>query len=102
MKGSAQIVSIVILVIIILLGMGVYIFLRSSTHQTTNSATTTAEPTLAIQVKDFAPSLPMAQKTTILIELSDSSEVKYIVPTSQVETYIKSLPEGYHVISKSP
>jgi hypothetical protein len=53
-------------------------------------------------VKDFAPGIPMTQKTTILIQSSDSSEEKYIVPTNQVDTYVKQLPPGYHVLSKSP
>lgn len=50
-------------------------------------------------VKDFAPDVPKEQKTTLVIRLADSSTVKYIVPLDQVDTYMKSLPQGARVVS---
>ena len=87
--------------IIAILAMGGFIYYRSvSKPQAAATSAVSAMPTIA--VKDFAPGLPMSQKTTILIQTSDSSELKYIVPANQVSTYIKSLPEGYQVVSQTP
>lgn len=101
MKGSALTTIILVVCVLLILGMGGYIFFRGSNSQTANITTSvSAVPTTA--VKDFAPGLPMEQKTTIIIQTSDSSDIKYIVPKSQVSTYVKSLPEGYHVVSQTP
>ena len=106
MKGSALSVIIIIVAIVAVVGMIGYIAFSNlsksqSATDTKNSASASSGVPQA-QVKDFAPNLPMSQKTTILIELSDSSMVKYIVPTTQVDTYVKNLPPGYHVVSKTP
>lgn len=85
-----------------MVGMGGFIYFKSFTHSSTNSIETTASVTPEMPVKDFAPGLPMSQKTTILIQTSDSSDIKYIIPTDQVETYVKTLPAGYRVVSKTP
>ena len=91
----------------VILGMVAFIYSKSIkfTPQTSALAPTpTAQvptPTLAMEVKDFAPALPMSQKTTIIIRHSDSSESKYIVPTTLIDTYIRSLPPGDEVVSKS-
>ena len=101
MKGSAFGVIILLVCILAILAMGGYIFYRSSNKETSIvTASVSVMPT--ITVKDFAPGLPLSQKTTILIQTSDSSDVKYMVPTDQVSTYVKSLPEGYHVVSQTP
>jgi len=101
MKGSAPVLLLIVAAIVIL-GMVGYLFLRGTNHQSTTASDTNTTVSPAISMKDFAPNLPSNQKTTILIQLSDSSKEKYIVPTSQVDTYVKSLPQGYHVLSKSP
>jgi len=77
-----------------------YIFVIRPKLSSTNSSSRTAAATENIPVKDFAPGTPMDQKTTILIMSNDSSEEKYIVPTTEVDTYVKHLPPGYHVVSK--
>jgi len=101
MKGSAFGIIILLVCILAILAMGGYIFYRSFNNQTTNTAAPiSAMPTIA--VKDFAPGLPMSQKATILIQTSDSSDIKYVVPKDQVSTYVKNLPEGYHVASQMP
>ncbi len=102
-KGSGLSVTIIVIAILAVIGMVGFIFLSSS-HQTlpTSPSTDTSSGTPQATVKDFAPKLPMAQKTTILIELSDSSMVKYIVPKAQATTYVKNLPPGYHVVSQNP
>ena len=106
MKGSALAVVIVIIAIIAVIGMVGFIFLDSSkttqsqSPSVSNNSSSSGVPQAT--VKDFAPNLPMSQKSTIIIELSDSSMVKYIVPKDQVSTYVKSLPPGYHVVSTTP
>ena len=101
MKGSALAISVIILGVFAVIGMLAFIFLHSSSNSQPSADTSAAAATTSAPVKDFDPSLPMSQKTTILIQTSDSSDIKYIVPKDQVNTYVKSLPEGYHVISTS-
>jgi flagellar basal body-associated protein FliL len=101
MKGSAVAVVIIIIAIIAVIGMVGFIFLKNSSNSLPSSSTTNTSTQISpvVPVKDFAPNLPMSQKTTIIIQTSDSSEIKYIVPTDQISTYEKSLPPGYHVVS---
>jgi flagellar basal body-associated protein FliL len=105
MRGSALTIIIIIAAIIAVVGMAGFIFFKSSNvtqipSSTASNTSTAVSP--AVPIKDYAPNLPMSQKTTILIQTSDSSDIKYIVPTTQVSTYVKSLPPGYHVVSPTP
>jgi len=100
MRGFATSLLLIIGIIAVI-GMVAYIVLAKS-HTSSDNVTASAPVTAIVSTKDFAPGLPMSQKTTILIQTNDSSEIKYIVPTSQVDTYSKSLPEGYRVVSKTP
>jgi hypothetical protein len=103
MKGSALSVTIIIIAIIAIIGMAGFIFFKNSiTASPFVASNFSSSGTPQATVKDFAPNLPMSQKTTILIELSDSSMMKYIVPKDQATTYIKNLPPGYHVVSQTP
>ena len=102
MKGSTTLIAIISVAFIVALAMvGYIIFLRPPSESISPSGYTESMAP-KIPIKDFAPDLPASQKTTITIQTSDSSEIKYIVPTTQVDTYVKKLPPGYHVISKSP
>jgi len=101
MKGSSGVIVLLLIVFLVIAGMVGYIFfIKPQITQSTSNNSQTAQPTIA--EKDFAPGVPMSQKTTILIQSSDSSEIKYIVPTNQVDIYVKQLPSGYHVVSKTP
>ena len=102
MKGSTTTIVIIIVCVIAVIGMIGYLFLGNTSSRTTTSSASSPQPTITIPIKDFAPNLPMSQKTTILIQTSDSSDIKYIVPKGQVDTYVKNLPEGYQVVSKTP
>jgi hypothetical protein len=104
MKGSSSTIVIGIVVIIAVVSMLGFIFFDHSGNSEPSAASTNSSAQISptIPVKDFAPNLPMNQKTTILIQTSDSSNEKYIVPTDQISTYVKSLPEGYRVVSQSP
>jgi hypothetical protein len=100
-KGSVLIP--VIIVILILLGIAAYFIIPQykSTSSQPSQTTTSATPTSPIT--DFAPNfLPADQKSTIVIRTSDSSTVTYLVAKDQVETFIKKLPAGDEVVSKSP
>lgn len=97
-SGSTTTKVIIVITVLVVIGMVGFILLGGSVH--TSQSSSSATP--AIPVKDFAPNVPMSQKTTILIQTSDSSDIKYIVPTDQVATYVKSLPQGYRVVSKTP
>ena len=100
MKGSAAIILLIVGILVVL-GMLAYIFVLRPQLSNTDSSAGTSTATVSIPVKDFAPGTPMSQKTTILIMSNDSSEEKYIVPTNEVDTYVKQLPPGYHVVSKT-
>jgi len=102
MKGSTTTIVIIIVCAIAVAGMITYLFLGNISSRTTAPFAPSPQPSIAIPVKDFAPNLPMSKKTTILIQTSDSSDIKYIVPTDEVDTYVKNLPEGYRVVSKTP
>lgn len=100
-RGSAKFP--IIFLGLLALGMLAYIIYKSlspntpppkTLQETQNVIVSESQPT-----KDFAPSLRKSQKSMILIRLSDSSTMKYIVPTEQVKTYIKNLPQGYTVVS---
>ena len=52
-------------------------------------------------VLDLSGGVPDSQKTTVVIQQSDSSLEKVILPTAAVDAYIKGLPEGTKVISKT-
>jgi flagellar basal body-associated protein FliL len=101
-KGSAATMIIVIICAIAVIGMIAYLYLGNASSGTTASSDSSSQPTITVPVKDFAPNVPMSKKTTILIQTSDSSDIKYIVPTDEVDTYVKNLPEGYQVVSKTP
>jgi hypothetical protein len=102
MKGSVATIVIVIVCVIALIGMGAYLYFGGTSSTQTTTQNSSMQPSPTIPVKDYAPGLSMSQKTTILIQTSDSSDIKYIVPTSQVSTYVKSLPPGYKVVSERP
>lgn len=102
MKGSIGIILLIICLVAII-GMLGYIFFLGKPGKVTSLPTNSAQlqPTQTIPVKDFAPGMPAGQKTSILIQTDDSSDEKYIVPTNQVSVYVKSLPQGDHVISET-
>lgn len=105
MKGSAAVIALVVIVLLVACGMLAFIFIKpqsSASNTTVSSSVESSAGQPSIPVKDFAPNLPMTQKTTVIIMSNDSSEEKYIVPANQVDTYIKQLPPGYHVVSKNP
>lgn len=107
MKGFALTAIIIFVGFIAVLSMVGFIFLKSSgtptkPSSTANQSMQTTQVSPQVPVKDFAPNMSMSQKTTVVIQTSDSSDIKYIVPKNQVATYVKSLPPGYHVVSQSP
>jgi flagellar basal body-associated protein FliL len=103
MKGSVGIILLVVCLVMVI-GMLSYIFFVKPHSLTVASPAATASSlqiTPTIPVKNFASGTPDNLKTVILIQTDDSSDEKYIVPTSQIDFYVKSLPEGDHVISKT-
>ena len=99
MRGAAWVI-ILVCVCIIAIGMLGFIFFVSSNHNSAASSDASAAISPTIPVKDFAPNLPITQKTTVMIQHSDSSFEKYVIPTNEVDMIVKNLPEGDHVVSK--
>ncbi len=102
MKGSKRNVTLVLIGIFVFVGMLGYIFFGNAKQIRSNAPSPAVSQSPTIAVKDFAPKVPLSQKTTLLIQRSDSSRVKYLVPTDEVSIFIKSLPQGSHVISQLP
>lgn len=100
MKGSAGVIILVVCLLAIS-GMLAYIFLIKPATPVGNSPASLAQVSPTVPIKNFAPSLSASQTTSILIQTDDSSDEKYIVPTKQVSVYVKSLPQGDHVISET-
>ena len=98
-KGSA-VIPIIIIVCLLLVVAGYFVVTKvlPKTSQTSQDVPT-AQPTSP--VTDFAPNIPMNQKTTVLIRQSDSSTITYIIPNDQVDGFIKKLPEGNVVVSQT-
>jgi uncharacterized alpha/beta hydrolase family protein len=91
----------IVVIVLILLMVGVIVWLslsHKSTQQTTEQ--TTNQPD--IKVTDYSQGVPTNQKTVIVVEHSDSSFEKIIVPSSNVETFVKTLPEGDKVAGTTP
>lgn len=79
-----------------------------STKKTAPIAATTTEQTTndtqgkyVEHVLDLSAGVPNSQKATVVIQQSDSSMEKVILPTAAVDAYIKGLPGGVKVISKT-
>jgi len=90
----------IIIVCLVLLVVGFFVvtnILPKGIH--VSQTVPTAQPTSP--VTDFAPNIPMNQKTTVLIRQSDSSTITYIIPNAQVDSFIQKLPEGDVVVSKT-
>lgn len=104
MKGSGLTILLIIVGSTIVIGMVCFIVFKDTEKANVSSVKTDSatQNSPAIPVKDYAPNIPMSQKTIILIQTSDSSDIKYIVPANQVATYVKSLPPGYHVVTNQP
>src|SRR5579862_2727929 len=102
MKGSAAVTITIVIFLFVVIGMLGYILFVMPPTTNINPAVNSTNAMPTIPVKDFAPNIPMSQKTTIIIMSNDSSEEKYIVPVNQVDTYVKQLPPGFHVVSKTP
>ena len=92
-------IAITLVIILLLLGGGIFVFLNLS-HSPSSSVTQTAvEPTPT--PIDLAPSVPLNKKTTIVIRKDDSSTDTYLVPNSEVDSFIHSMPTGSTVVSQS-
>ncbi len=76
-----------------------FIFTKSASPPIPSKDSSTISPTA--EVTDFAPDLPLDQKTTVVIRHSDSSATTYLIPDDQVETFTSKLPEGDVVASKT-
>lgn len=99
LRGSVAVPIIVILGLLILV-VG-YFVVTNVIAKNSGSSVNTPYATPTSPITDFAPSIPLNQKTTIVVRQSDSSTVTYLVPTAQVESFIQKLPEGEAVVSKT-
>ena len=83
--------------ILLVVGGSLFFIMRSHLH-----ASFSAQATQIPQIKtvDFSPDVPLAQKTSLLIEKNDSSMEKVLIQKDLVQGYIQSLPHGYRVVSQ--
>lgn len=69
---------------------------------TTQATTQDTQGKFVEHTLDLSEGIPNSQKAVVVIEQSDSSMEKVILPTSSVDAYIKGLPEGARFISQTP
>lgn len=91
----------VVILIFLLIGFGAFFFFFRIRSHKLSSPPISPTPS-SVNTLDMAPSLPMREKTTLLLRLNDSSEEKVILPTVGVQGYLSHLPSGVQVLSQSP
>ena len=94
-----KISSVVIVLTVFMIGGIVWLSLAHRSSQQTTAQTSNQPDS---KVTDYAQGVPANQRTTIVVEHSDSSFEKIIVPSSNVETFVKTLPEGDKVAGTTP
>jgi hypothetical protein len=102
---SVAILGIMAILIVGMIGGIIFMSLRSPSPQAAVTKTSNAMPTEETYLQhtlDLSAGVADAQKTIIIIQQSDSSREKVILPTTSVDAYIQGLPEGTKVISQSP
>ena len=99
-KGGME-VLVGIVVLIFLMGVGIFLVSTHGTEKKQSIAdTTTNRPD--VKVTDYAQGSPQSQKTAVLVEHSDSTFEKFIMLNTMVDDYVKHLPPGEKVVSKTP
>lgn len=108
MKSSKGFSSIVILGVICILIIGmiggiIWMSFQKSTPQAAKIqlASPTQIPSFIEKTLDLSNGVADSQKTVIIIQQSDSSREKVILPTSSVQAYLTGLPMGTKVISQA-
>jgi len=94
-----KIFIVVIVLTLVMVGAIVWLSVSHKSSQQ-SSAQTTNQPD--IKVTDYSQGVPANQKTVIIVEHSDSSFEKIIVPSSNVDTFVKTLPAGDKVAGTTP
>lgn len=97
--SSVALIVAIVVILVIFLSIAVIAISHRSATPTIAPAQNTGQP--SEKVTDMAPAVPNTQKTAIVVQHSDSSFEKFLVPNAAVEGYIKSLPEGDKVVSKT-
>lgn len=103
-RGNVILWIIIIIVILLILGVGGYYALKSSSANQTATAAKQSEDNGIPQAKidDMAPNIPRSQKTEIMTMQPDSTYEEFLVPNTNVDTFIKTLPKDVTVVSKKP
>ena len=98
-KGNITVyITLIIIVLLIIAG----IFWVNSRNSIKQPDTTQQTNQPQIKVTDYSGGIPQNQKTAVLIEHSDSTFEKIILPSAGVDNFIKNLPAEDKFISKTP
>lgn len=101
-KGSVIVWVVVIFMVLFLAGGFVWLYFRDKPATQTTSATTSSSNEPDIKVTDFSQGVPKNQTTEVLIKHPDSTFEKVILSNAMVDSYLKGLPPGETVVSKTP
>jgi flagellar basal body-associated protein FliL len=87
------------IVMIIIAGILIYLmyFTTTLTKQTISIPQVFVTP--SPPTTDTAPGMPISQKEHVLVHHSDSTFEIFLVPTSTIDTFMKTLPKGDTVVS---
>ena len=103
-QGNGIYIFILIIIIIALIITGIFAYKKYV--KGSNALSTVAQQNTGgvpqARVIDTAPQIPSSQKSGVLIMQSDSTYIKYLVPTNTLNTFIHTLPSGTTVISQAP
>lgn len=99
-KGSVIVWVVVIFMVLFLAGGFVWLYFRDHASPKPQSSATTEQP--QIKVTDFSQGVSKNQTTEVLIKHPDSTFEKVILSNAMVDSYLKGLPPGETVVSKTP
>ncbi len=100
-KGStALIICIAMIVGIFVLSTGIFLVTHKGIFVSSTNSMEKQSDIPQMKITDLAPSVSYFQKSAVVVEHSDSSFEKFLLPTTSVNTFIAALPKGDKFISK--
>jgi hypothetical protein len=91
-----------IFVLILLMSGGIFWISTHKADKPQQAASATSGGAPDIKVTDFSQGASANEKTAVLVEHSDSTFEKFILDNAMVDSYVKGLPPGEKVVSKTP
>jgi len=102
-KGFSTVVVLIIVgVLIIAMIVGIIAMSKKSSSKISPAAQSENNGVPSMKTTDMASHVPFSQKTTLIVEHSDSSFEKFLLPSDAVTGFIMALPKGDKVVGTTP